>query len=180
MPGGIAGKRNEPSAPDTVVRVPAAPAVLSLLQAGDTLWIGTPRGLILRPGTGDELLAPRDGGAEPALRDPIVALAAAGDTLLAVTADRVIGRMPGRPWAALPVVTQALGRLRAIVADSGGVWVGGERGLGFFRFSGKDLSTFRVPDDVPGPVQDLAVRGRFLWVATPEGLVRFDRRALRL
>src|SRR6185436_8202147 len=101
---------------------------------------------------------------------------------VAATNDELIVRFPGGggAWTRLPLVSRQLGNLRALAADSGGVWIGGERGLGFFRFAGTDLSTFRVPDDVPGPVQDLAVHGRFLWVATPDGLVRFDRRALRL
>ena len=165
---------------DSVAALPASLAVLSLLALRDTLWIGTTRGLMLLPESGEDVLVPRDGGAEPALREPIVALAAMGDTLVAATSDRLIARLPGHAWMALPVIVRQLGRLRALAADSCGVWIGGERGLGFFRFAGKDVSTFPVPDDVPGPVQDLAVRGRYLWVATPEGLVRFDRRALRL
>lgn len=165
---------------DSVSGVPVVLAVLSLLHTRDTLWIGTTRGLMVRPGEGPDLLVPRDGGSEPSLRDPVVALTALGDTILAATGERLIWRVPGRGWVGLPVISPQLGTLRALAADSGGVWVGGERGLGFYRFAGKDLTTFRVPDDVPGPVQDLAVRGRFLWVATPEGLVRFDRRALRL
>ena len=32
---------------------------------------------------------------------------------------------------------------------------------------------------LPGPVRDLAVDDRYLWVATGGGLVRFDKRAVR-
>jgi len=35
-----------------------------------------------------------------------------------------------------------------------------------------------VPLDVPATVRDVTVEGRWLWVATDAGLVRFDRDAV--
>jgi hypothetical protein len=112
------------------------------------------------------------------LRQAIVAVTLRADTLIAATAERLLWRAPGAAWVAERVVVGELGALRAIVADAGGVWLGGEGGLGFFRFRGRDLTVYRVPHDVPGPVQDIALTAGHVWVATPLGLVRFSRASL--
>jgi ligand-binding sensor domain-containing protein len=153
--------------------------VLALAGRDDTVWAGTVRGLAVYGGPESDLHAAPGAAAEPALRETIVALVSLGDTLVAATPDRIAWRGPTGRWVVERVMSPQLGSLRALAAGAGGVWVGGERGLGFFRFSGRDLTTWHVPDDIPGPVQDVALTARHVWVATPAGLVRFQLDALR-
>ena len=107
----------------------------------------------------------------------IVALARVGDTVVAVTPRQIVWTAPGGKWTVERVLPE-LGELRAVAADRGGVWVGGERGFGFFRFNGRSFVTFHSPEDLPGPVRKLVASGSYLWIGTQAGLVRYNRRAL--
>ena len=49
--------------------------------------------------------------------------------------------------------------------------------LAFWELPRGTFRTLQIPGDLPAPVRDLAVSGRYLWVATDSGLVRLDRRA---
>ena len=81
-------------------------------------------------------------------------------------------------WNVERVVSSEIGDIRSLAADRGGVWIGGARGFAFFRFVGRSLVTYHASEDLPGPVNRLAVGGPFLWIATEAGLVRYSKRAL--
>ena len=118
-----------------------------------------------------------DGADEPALSGPIMALARVADTVVAATSQQIAWKAPGRPWTVERILPE-LGELRALAPDRGGVWIGAERGFGFFRFNGRSVVTFHAPEDLPGPVRKLVVSGSYLWIGTQAGLVRYTRRAL--
>ncbi len=163
-----------------------AQPVLSLAAVRESLWVGTASGLgLLAPGASEVAVTP-DVAGQPALRDPILALALAGDTLVAVTADQFAWRDPAtRRWT-LVHARADLGRVTALAADAGGggggggaVWIGGLDGLAFWDLASGSFHVLRVPYDLPAAVRDVAVDRRWLWVATDSGLVRFARDAAR-
>jgi hypothetical protein len=151
-----------------------AQPVLSLLARGDSLWVGSAVGLgVLAPGASDVAL-PAEVAAEPALRAPIIGLAATGDTIVAVLEDQVGWRDPSaRRWTVLrPQVM--LGVLSTVASDAGGVWLGGSFGVTFWRLGrgGGSFQSIGVPGDLPAPVRDLTVTAPWVWVATDSGVVR--------
>ncbi len=160
-------------------RMPAGPAapVLALAARGDTVWVGSTVGLGLAV-PGDDVFVAPGGDTLPELREPIVALALVGDTLVAAVQDRLLWRAGAGPWHVERRLSGELGMLTALAADTGGVWVGGDRGLGRFGFVAREFHVWPSPGDVPGPVRGIAVTARHVWVATAEGLVRFTRRTL--
>jgi hypothetical protein len=157
---------------------PVAPdftdAALAVELSGDTVWVGTPRGLFAAvPGESD-LLQPEALRESLSLQAQVVDLAWRGDTLVALTADRLIWRDPatGR-FSQGPLLGTALGRLHTIANAPYGLYIAGERGVAFARLDTPLLSPLRAPGDLPGQVTDIAVDDRYLWVATLRGLVRF-------
>lgn len=155
---------------------PGPNAVLSLLPAGDSVWVGTSVGLgLLAPGDRSPR-APVELASAPGLNAPIVALARLGDTLVAATPDRVAWRSPAGVWSvARP--TADLGLLTTLQADESGIWVGGARGLAYWRIGARAFRARRVPVDLPDGVRDVLVAPPYLWVATGRGVVRFLREA---
>lgn len=142
----------------------------------DTTWVGTGSGLFFTVSRDGELLRP-PGLTGVAAREPVIGLAWLGETLVGLTPDRVISRSPGGAWVLGPDLSAQIGRLRALVPDGSGVWVAGERGVGFARL---DLPIVRplLIGDLPGDPRDLALDADHLWVATSAGLVRFRRDAV--
>ena len=108
---------------------------------------------------------------------PIVALALRGDTLLAATESRLAWLAAGA-WHEGAFPGPAIGRLTAVTADAAGFWVAGTTGLGFFQPARAVWRALTAPGDVPQPVSDVAAGGRWVWAATPLGVVRLDRRVL--
>ncbi|MEP7176024.1 MAG: hypothetical protein ABI860_05680 [Gemmatimonadales bacterium] len=155
----------------------AEPA-LAVFPAGDSVWVGTQRGLLLvLPGQQD-VVRPA-GLASPSLQAPVVALTALADTLVALTRDRLLWRDPGtEAWAFGPNLSGLLGALVAFVADGPGFWVAGERGVAFARLATPPVRPLRQ-GDLPGAIHDVAVDRDYLWVATDGGLVRFRLDAVR-
>ncbi len=151
--------------------------VLALAAARDTVWVGTTEGLGMATPDGD-LVVPPDVAAVPDLRIAIVGVTRVADTLVVASIERLLWRAPGGEWQIERLIAGEMGAIYALAADSGGVWVGGERGIGFFRFATRDYRFYYAPGDVPGPVHDLAVSGPYLWVATEAGVARFARHAL--
>jgi len=153
-------------------------AAYAVFPAGDSIWVGTPSGLLLSlPGLGG-LVRPA-GLASAGLQAPIVDLATLGDTLVALTRDGLMWRDPkSRRWTLGPNLSALLGRLRRFVPAADGFWVAGDRALGFARLSTPPLRPLREAD-LPGAVNDLAVDDDYLWVATDRGLVRFRLSAIR-
>jgi len=154
---------------------PLAP-VLALAATGDSAWVGFTDGLGLAAPDGQVFAAPgADTLAE--LRDAIVALTLLGDTVVAATHNRLLWRAGAGPWH----VERQLGEVAPIYAlagDAGGLWVGGAGGLARVRLAANSVIPFPVPRDAPAAVRGLAVTDRFIWLATPAGLVRFTRDAL--
>ena len=155
-----------------------ADPALAVYPAGDSVWVGTQRGLLLAlPGQPD-LVRPA-ALASPSLQAPVVALSSLADTVVALTRDQLLWRDPGtQTWTLGPNLSGVLGRLVALVPDGPGFWVAGERGVGFARLTTPPVRPLRE-GDLPGATYDLAVDGGYLWVATDAGLVRFRLDAIR-
>jgi hypothetical protein len=155
-----------------IVRVSTDFPALSLVAVRETLWVGTPAGLVMLPP------GKADAARVAALTQPIWALARARDTIVAATDRSLAWRDPTtRSWTDVPVPF-SLGRPTALAADpDGGMWVGGTLGLAFAAVGRAEVRVLTVPLDLPAAVRDVAAAGRWLWVATDSGLVRFDRRA---
>ena len=151
----------------------AGEVVLSLVAAGDTVWIGTAAGLlVLEPGA----RAPRPTAAVPALATPILALARLGDTLVAATPDQLAWRAPAGAWTLLRVGAD-VGRVTTLTADRDGVWVGGDRGLAYWRIGTGTFRAARALTELRAGVRDMLVAHPYLWVATDRGVVRLLREA---
>jgi len=152
--------------------------VVAVFPAGDSVWVGTRRGLLLALPGQEDVVRPA-ALASPAMQASIVALGSLGDTIVALTRDEFLWRDPGtHTWTLGPNLSALLGGLVAFVADGPGFWVAGERGVAFARLSTPPLRPLRE-GDLPGLSNDLAVDGEFLWVATDAGLVRFRLDAIR-
>ena len=158
------------------------PPVRALASSGDTVWIGTIGGLYRAVG---------GAGAVPVRLPPsvptnIVALALT-DTGLAVagSAELWLGGGAGRTAElARPTASTArLGRLAALAAEGGALWVGGSNGaLAIVVASGQALP---VPLDEPGAmsapplggreVRSIALAPGVAWIGTAAGVVRVRR-----
>jgi hypothetical protein len=99
--------------------------------------------------------------------------------VVALTRDALLWRNPrSLVWTLGPDLSPLLGRLRRFVADGPGFWVAGDQGIGYVGLTTPPLRPLREAD-LPGPVNDLAVDDKYLWVATDGGLVRFRLNAVR-
>ena len=151
--------------------------VLDLALAGDTLWIATQSGLFVSISGGMPARAPGVENAQGLRTGPVVALAAVGGVITALT-PAAVHRLEQGQWSA-PMrdpATRALGPLfRLHVAADGGVWIAGEAGVAALE-EGRPVRTWLVPADIPaGPVRGIVLDGDDLWVATPAGALRLDR-----
>jgi ligand-binding sensor domain-containing protein len=153
-------------------------AARAVFPAGDSVWVGTTRGVLLAlPGASD-LVRPA-ALATASLQAPVVALASLADTVVALTRDQLLWRDPRTGgWTLAPNLSGLLGGLRSFTADGEGFWVAGEHGVGFARLSTPAIVTLRE-GDLPAISNDLAVDREYLWVATDAGLVRFRLSAIR-
>ena len=152
-------------------------AALAVAISADTTWVGTSTGLFFTVGRDGELLRPAALARSPQAREPVLALEWLGETLVALTPDRVIHRRPAGDWVFGPVMSSQIGRLRAIDGDGPGTWLAGERGIGFARLGFPVGRAFLV-GDLPADPRDIAADADFVWVATGAGLVRFAREAI--
>jgi hypothetical protein len=155
-----------------------ADAAYAVFPAGDSVWVGTPRGVFVAlPGEEDLDRPPGLGSAS--FQAPVIGFGTLGDTLVALTRDQMLWRDPRtQAWSLGPNLSGLLGRLRRFAADGPGFWVAGDRGVGFARLGGSPTRPLRE-GDLPGPANDLAVDREHLWVGTTEGLVRFRLDAIR-
>lgn len=153
-------------------------AVSSLVAVRDTLWVGSAAGLgVLAPGSPAPVVD-SEIAAEPALRAPVVALARASDTVVAVFADQVAWRDPAAAHWTVERPRAALGALRAAGSDMGGVWLGGTSGLAWWNVGRGVYQRLVIPGDLPAPVRDVQASPRWVWVATDSGVVRLRRDAV--
>jgi hypothetical protein len=153
-------------------------AAYAVFPAGDSVWVGTPRGVFVAVPGEDDLERP-PGLNAASLQAPVYGFATLGDTLVALTRDQLIWRDPRtQAWSLGPNLSGLLGRLRRFAVDGPGFWVAGERGVGFARLGGSPARPLRE-GDLPGPANDLALDREHLWVGTENGLVRFRLDAIR-
>jgi ligand-binding sensor domain-containing protein len=152
--------------------------VLAVFPTGDSVWVGTQRGLLLALPGQDDVVRPA-ALAEASFHVPVVALASLGDTVVALTRDQLLWRDPATAaWTIGPNLSGLLGGLVAFAPDGPGFWVAGERGVAFAQLSSPPMRPLRQ-GDLPGDSNDLAVDAEYLWVATDGGLVRFRLDAIR-
>ena len=153
-------------------------AAYAVYPSGDSVWVGTPRGVFVAVPGGDDLERPPQLNAA-SLQVPVYGFATLADTLVALTRDHLLWRDPrSGAWTIGPNLSGLLGRLRCFTPDGPGFWVAGDRGVGFARLGGSPARPLRE-GDLPGPANDLAVDREHLWVATEDGLVRFRLDAIR-
>ena len=166
--------------PDTSASVKAASTVLdagvlALAAHGDTLWLGTTIGpYVLPPGAGAPLSA---APGLPRLAVPVVALAFKGDTLLLATESALAWWAAGT-WHDVAPPAPAIGAYTALAADATGFWVAGTGGLAYAEPARSVWRALTLPGDVPQPVADVATSRDYVWVATPDGVVRLEREVL--
>ena len=153
-------------------------AAYAVFPTGDSIWVGTPRGVLLALPGENNLVRPA-GLASASLQAQVIALGSLADTVVALTRDAFLWRNPrGGAWTVGPNLSGLLGRLRAFAANGPGFWVVGDRGVGFARLNAPPLRSLRE-GDYPGEATDLSVGREYLWVGTTEGLVRFRLDAIR-
>lgn len=146
----------------------------ALASRGDTLWVGTTRGLFaLVRGTSD-LRMPEGLRLLTEGRTTILGVDYVADTLVAMTADQLLWRDPlSGAWNAGPLLSPQVGRLRVLDATEHGTWVGGDRGAALVYPGAGIARLLAAPGDLPAGVTGIANDGKFLWIGTPAGLVRF-------
>ncbi|HEX5819604.1 MAG TPA: hypothetical protein VFY20_12030 [Gemmatimonadales bacterium] len=148
-------------------------AVLSMEQIGDTLWIGSTDGVLLVPPR--SVVAGRTPGLSQSasFRQPVVALARLGDTLVALTENQFLWREPEADvWNLGPPLSALLGRLVAFAPYRDGFFVAGEQGIGFATLNSAPQSPL-LGQEHPGRIRDIAADRDFVWVGTERGVVRW-------
>ncbi len=148
--------------------------VYALQFVGDTLWIGSEAGVLALLPTG-ELTQPR--GSDPALRRRVTTLAWSDSVLLAGATDGVLQLRPsgGRePARLLDLDVAQVGQLTRLAMDDRSIVMVGTDGVVVLRRAG-GVRALRALRDIPGPVLDVALGREWIWLATPEGLVRLSR-----
>ena len=155
--------------------------VHALQFTGDTLWIGTEAGLmaIATPNGGVGGVVSRPVGSDPALRRAVRALAWSDTVLLAATDDAVLRLAPRggvEPVRVDPLDVRQVGRVTKVAIDDRTMWLAGTDGVVIVSRRDGATRVLRVPGDLPGPVLDIAVNRDYLWLGTPQGLIRLRRR----
>ena len=155
--------------------------VHALQFTGDTLWIGTEAGLmaITTPNGGVGGVVSRPVGSDPALRRAVRALAWSDTVLLAATDDAVLRLAPRggvEPVRVDPLDVRQVGRVTKVAIDDRTMWLAGTDGVVIVSRRDGATRVLRVPGDLPGPVLDIAVNRDYLWLGTPQGLIRLRRR----
>lgn len=157
-------------------------AVYALQFTGDTLWAGTDAGLIALPSpntaVGGTLMRPA--GADPALRRAIRSLAWSDSVLLAATDDAVLAVAPRggvEPQRVQALDALQVGRVTRVAIDERAMWLAGTEGVVMVSRTSGAVRVLRVGVDLPGPVLDVLAQQDWLFLATPQGLVRYRRTA---
>ncbi len=155
--------------------------VHALQFTGDTLWIGTEAGLmaIATPNGSVGGVVSRPVGSDPALRRAVRALAWSDTVLLAATDDAVLRLAPRggvEPVRVDLLDVRQVGRVTKVAIDDRTMWVAGTDGVVIVSRRDGATRVLRVPGDLPGPVLDIAVNRDYLWLGTPQGLIRLRRR----
>jgi ligand-binding sensor domain-containing protein len=150
-------------------------AVNTVLETGDGVWVGGEAGLVLMD---------RDGrvrgvtpGALPPPPGPIVDLALEDGQLWAATTD-ALWRFDGRGWEGpLREVAGNVGRLLRLRVTGDALWVTGTLGASRRMPDGSGWRTLAVERDLPAvPALDVLSTDEHVYVSTPAGVVRLERR----
>ena len=154
--------------------------IYALQFTGDTLWVGTDAGLLAIPtpntAVGGQLSRPL--GNDPALRRPVRSLAWSDSVLLALTDDAVMQLAPrgGVEPARVPALdVLQVGRPLRVAIDDRAMWAAGSDGVIMVSRRTGAVRVLRVGVDLPGPALDLVAQRDWLFVGTPQGLIRFRR-----
>jgi ligand-binding sensor domain-containing protein len=155
--------------------------VHALQFTGDTLWIGTEAGLmaIASPNGAAGGVVSRPVGNDPALRRAVRALAWSDTVLLAATDDAVLRLAPRggvEPVRVDLLDVRQVGRVTKVAIDDRTMWLAGTDGVVIVSRRDGATRVLRVPGDLPGPVLDIAMNRDYLWLGTPQGLIRLRRR----
>jgi len=153
--------------------------VRALLATGDTLWVGTDDGLVLRaPHAGDQFVRPASVAAQPRLRQPVSALAAADSSVMVSVRDGVISfslrsGVWTEPWPAVP--WRVVGDVQVLAADARTVWAGGPLGVIAVDRATGGSRILRSGSDLPDAVTGIVLDGGWAWIGTLGGVVRLRR-----
>jgi len=149
-------------------------------MGGDTAWVGTPQGPRAAVQERGDLIRPQSLEESAALTTPVYDFAWMADTLVGITRDQFVWKVPGEDrWILGAPISGVIGQLRRLIPDGNGFWVAGDAGVGWSRLDGAPVRSLTVLDDLPGVPLDLAIDADFLWVATDAGLVRFRLTEIR-
>jgi ligand-binding sensor domain-containing protein len=68
-----------------------------------------------------------------------------------------------------------IGQVTRVGIDERAIWVSGSTGLVVQSRGTGALRVMRVPSELPGPVLDVVADANWMWVGTPQGLIRLRR-----
>jgi hypothetical protein len=155
-------------------------AVRALTTRGDTLWIGSERGLlVLVPGARE----PRRIGASSDMRLslPVTAIATADSLVVFATSNDEVLSVHARTGASGDVVAFAeatrAGRVNALAMDASTIWIAGDRGVVVVRRDTRAQRVLVPGRDIPADAFGIALTPQYAWIATREGGVRVTRLA---
>jgi len=159
-------------------------AVGSVVEADGQVWMGTLHGVYSMPvpdSIGQTVTASRADGSV-ALRSPVGALTASGDTVYAGLDREVWWKAgSGTSWARLEPAGRARAAVSALAIRDGVLWVGSAAELTVLEVAGGVVGRYSFgPDLPPGPrgetgIADISVvSATEAWVATPAGAIRLD------
>jgi ligand-binding sensor domain-containing protein len=154
-------------------------AVRALVTRGDTLWIGSERGLlILLPGTRE----PRRVGAagtDMRLALPVTAVTTADSVVAFATIGDEVVRVHTRTGAVLDagpfMEAGRVGRINALAMDANTVWVAGDRGVVVIRRDTRAQRALVIGRDLSAEAYGIVLTPQYAWIATRDGGVRVTR-----
>ncbi|MBT8479565.1 MAG: hypothetical protein KJO06_11645 [Gemmatimonadetes bacterium] len=168
------------------IAVMPSTAVGSVVEADGRVWMGTDYGLYSMPVPDSigQTVQPQRAEGSSALRSPVGALTASGDTVYAGL-EREVWWRAGRdaPWARLESVGRARARVSALAIHDGVLWVGSAAELTVVDVGRGVVASYSFgPDLPPGPrgetaIADIAVvSSTEAWLALPAGAIRLHVR----
>ena len=154
-------------------------AVRALVTRGDTLWIGSERGLLtLLPGTSE---VRRVAGADMRLTQPVTAIATADSVIAFATSSDEVIRLHSRTGAVLDAGAflegNRVGRINALAMDANTIWVAGDQGVVVVRRDTRAQRMLVAGRDIPAEAYGIVLTPQYAWIATREGGVRVTRQS---
>lgn len=160
--------------------------IRAVAEAEGTVWVGTDRGVFFLPVPDSigQTVAPGRPQGPVALRAPVGALVASGDTIYAGL-DRDVWWKPGSQasWARLEAAGRARSNVSALAIRDGVLWVGSAAELTVAEVRGGVVGRYSFgPDLPPGPLGETGISDISIvseteaWVAVPAGAIRLEVR----